>query len=102
MNAKLTTIILDAIKQEDEYNPSWTTQESIQYAYNRFKEEEGNIAILRKESYTQAATNWFQGLALHVPYWDDEIEELGFNPETYWKDLACTLILMNQLKHHLP
>jgi len=38
----------------------------------------------------QAATNWFQGLcsACSVPYWNDEIENLGFDPETYFDDLG--------------
>ena len=37
-------------------------------------------------------TEWFQGLAVDVPFWNSDIEALGLDSETYWDDLASTLI----------
>tara|TARA_Y100001963_G_C6592982_1_gene358843 strand:+ start:235 stop:537 length:303 start_codon:yes stop_codon:yes gene_type:complete len=100
MNNKLKAIILDAIKQEDEYKTGWTNTEAFNYAWDRFTKEKG-WEIARK-GIAAAAIDWFQGLALHVPFWDDDIEERGFDPETYWQQLATTFLLMNQSKFYLP
>lgn len=88
MYAKLTTIILEAIKQEDEYQEGWTNQQALDYAFNRFNsEKDWEIARVGR---TRAARDWFQGLAIHVPFWDDDIKERGFDPEQYWSQLANT------------
>ena len=88
MNAKLKAIILEAIKLEDDYQPSWSDQESFNYAWDRFINEYGwNV---QRVGLVLAALDWFQGLALHVPFWDDDIKERGFDPEQYWSQLANT------------
>tara|TARA_R100000458_G_scaffold44302_1_gene42370 strand:+ start:481 stop:783 length:303 start_codon:yes stop_codon:yes gene_type:complete len=100
MNNKLKAIILDAIKEEDEYNSSWTDQESFSYAWDRFINEYGwNI---QRVGLVLAAQDWFQGLAMHVPFWDDDIEKQGFNPDSYWYQLATTFCQLHQQNFHLP
>lgn len=108
MDAKLKAIILAAIKREDDYQSSWSDQESFSYAWDRFINEYGwNIERVGLEL---AALDWFQGLALHVPYRDDDIEELGFDPNNelgfdpnnYWYQLAITFCLLHQQNFHLP
>ena len=100
MTAKLKAIILDAIKQEDEYQHDWTNQEAFNYAWNRFRSEK-DWEIARK-GLALAAQDWFQGLALHVPYWDDDIKERGFDPDCYWYHLAITFCQLHQQNFHLP
>ena len=36
---------------------------------------------------------WLLGLALPFPFYNHEIEKMGFNPETYWDELANHLYL---------
>ena len=45
---------------------------------------------IKKYGIYKASTSWFQGLpsACSVPFWNDEIESLGLNPETYWDELG--------------
>ena len=44
-----------------------------------------------------AAVDWFQGIALHIPIWDSDIEELGFDPEKYWVQLAHTFLIIQSI-----
>ena len=100
MNAKLRAIILEATKLEDAYQPSWSDQESFNYAWDRFINEYGwNV---QRVGLVLAALDWFQGLALHVPFWNDDIEERGFDPDTYWYHLATTFCQLHQQNFHLP
>ena len=41
-----------------------------------------------------------QGIALDIPYINSEIEYLGFDSETYWSDLANTLLDAEYLLDH--
>ena len=92
---KLKELILSAIKQEDEYQKEWTEAEALSYAHKRFLKEKS--WEIERTSMLQAAVDWFQGIALHVPIWDSEIEELGFDPEKYWIQLAHTFLVIQSI-----
>ena len=47
---------------------------------------------IEKQGLLSACVDWFQGLALAVPYMNYEIEQLGFDPDTYWQDIAETFL----------
>jgi len=86
----LKTIILDAIKIEDAYNPNWTEVQSFRWLLD---------TALRSKSYDYekygaifALKEFFMGIGIHVCHWDDGIKELGHNPETYWENLALTVL----------
>jgi len=86
----LKTIILDAIKKEDDYDPNWTEIQSFRWLLE---------TALRSKSYVYekygaipALEDFFSGIGIHVPIYTDEIEELGHDPDTYWKSLALTLL----------
>ena len=82
----LKKIILDAIRLEDEFNTHWSEKETFSYALNNFiasKDWE-----IKRYGILEACTNYFQGLGLSVPYMNYDIEQLGYDPETYWSDLA--------------
>ena len=86
----LRTIILDAIKKEDEYNPDWTETESFRWLLD---------TALRSKSYDYerhgsvfALKEFFIGIGIHIPIWTDEIKKLGYDDDTYWTDLALTVL----------
>ena len=92
---KLKELILSAIKQEDEYQKEWTEAEAISYAQRRFlKEKDYEI---KRVGMVNAAVDWFQGIALHIPIWNSDIEELGFDPEKYWVQLAHTFLIIQSV-----
>ena len=92
---KLKELILSAIKQEDEYQKEWTEAKAISYAQRRFLKEKS--WEIERTSMLQAAGRGFQGIALHVPIWDSDIEELGFDPEKYWVQLAHTFLIIQSI-----
>ena len=86
----LKTIILDAIKKEDSYNPNWTEIQSFRWLLE---------TALRSKSYDYerygaiyALKEFFIGIGIHVCHWDDGIKELGHDPKTYWEYLALTVL----------
>ncbi len=86
----LRTIILDAIKKEDDYNPNWTETQSfrwlLDYALRSKKydyEKYGSVFALKE---------FFIGIGIHIPIWTDEIKKLGYDDDTYWTDLALTVL----------
>ena len=82
----LKTIILDAIRLEDDFNTPGSERESLAYALNIFLSS--HSWEIKRYGILHACENWFRGIGLHIPYWDSEIKELGHDPETYWSDLA--------------
>ena len=48
--------------------------------------------VYKKYGAIAALEDFFSGIGIHVPIWTEEIEELGHDPETYWKNLALTLL----------
>tara|TARA_B100001094_G_scaffold286228_1_gene300845 strand:+ start:803 stop:1213 length:411 start_codon:yes stop_codon:yes gene_type:complete len=100
MKTSLTTLILDAIEFEldsNEYSngldnsnwQSWNDKEKFQWCYNLWYSNLGQDDI----------ENWLRGLAIPIPYWNDEIENLGHNSETYWTDCACEIVNQAGLEH---
>ena len=86
----LKNIILDAIKKEDDYNPNWTETQSfrwlLDYALRSKKydyEKHGSVFALKE---------FFMGMGLNICYWDSGIKDLGHDPETYWENLALTVL----------
>ena len=88
--ASLKEIILDAIKKEDDYNPDWTETQSFRWLLD---------TALRSKKYDYekygsvfALKEFFMGIGIHVPIWTNEIKNLGYDDETYWTDLALTVL----------
>jgi len=86
----LRTIILDAIKKEDDYNPNWTEIQSFRWLLD---------TALRSKKYDYekygsvfALKEFFMGIGIHIPIWTDEIKKLGYDDDTYWTDLALTVL----------
>ena len=86
----LKEIILDAIKKEDDYNPDWTETQSFRWLLD---------TALRSKKYDYekygsvfALKEFFMGIGIHIPIWTEEIKSLGYDDETYWTDLALTVL----------
>ena len=86
----LKEVILDAIKKEDEYNPNWTEIQSFRWLLD---------TALRSKKYDYekygsvfALKEFFMGIGIHIPIWTDEIKKLGYDDDTYWTDLALTVL----------
>tara|TARA_B100000963_G_C22320027_1_gene533918 strand:+ start:78 stop:443 length:366 start_codon:yes stop_codon:yes gene_type:complete len=99
----LKTILLDAINDDlssSTYDhpvlnnldyKNWSDMEKFQWAFDRFMVEVGAYESLEY---------WFSGLALPVPFMNYEIEQLGFNPETFFKDLGDELMKITGYKDY--
>lgn len=98
--------ILKTIEEDSEGNPITTEQDKINYIFDRFYSEYGwNVDRVGK---LKAMTDWLQGLALNIEYWDDEIVPLAIkmgsidpNPsdklktkviENYWSFMANIIL----------
>lgn len=91
----IETLLLNCIDSEIQENDfsgilkiqdykSFDYVDKFEWLYNKYIIESGQNYSIKE---------WFQGLALNnLPMWDSEIEELGLNSDTYWDDLAKTLI----------
>ena len=86
----LKEVILDAIKKEDDYNPNWTEIQSFRWLLD---------TALRSKKYDYekygsvfALKEFFIGIGIHIPIWTDEIKKLGYDDDTYWTDLALTVL----------
>ena len=67
--------ILDTIETDNDDKPLKTDQEKIKYLFDRFNSEYGwNIDRVGKQ---KAMTDWLQGLALNIEYWNSEIVPLA-------------------------
>ena len=101
MTTDLKTILLDAINDDlssstydhpilnNKDYKNWSDMEKFQWAFDRFMIEVGSYESLEY---------WFSGLALPVPYTYYEIEKLGFNSETFFKDLGNELMKITGYK----
>ena len=98
--------ILDCVELDCEEKPIKTDNEKIKYIFNRFNSEFGwNIERIGKH---KAMTEWLQGLALNIEYWNDDIVPLAIkmgsideNPseklqarviENYWSFMANIIL----------
>ena len=67
--------ILSTIEEDSEGKPIKTDEEKIKYIFDRFYSEYGwNIERVGK---FKAMTEWLQGLALDIEYWNDSIVPLA-------------------------
>ena len=84
-NSKLKKIIIEACLLEEGFENA-TVGQALVNAQKRFHSEYNwNIY---NHGRLKACEEWLAGIALQVPIWNDEIEEMGLNPETYFRDLA--------------
>ena len=67
--------ILSTIETDNNDKPIKTDNEKIKYIFDRFNSEYGwEINRVGKQ---KAMTNWLQGLALNIEYWNDNIVPLA-------------------------
>ena len=67
--------ILSTIETDNNNKPIKTDQDKIKYIFDRFNSEFGwNIERIGKH---KAMTEWLQGLALNIEYWNSEIVPLA-------------------------
>jgi hypothetical protein len=98
--------ILSTIEEDTEGKPIKTDEEKIKYIFDRFYLEYGwNIERVGK---FKAMTEWLQGLALDIKYWNDSIVPLAIkmgsideNPseklkakviDNYWSFMANVIL----------
>ena len=98
--------ILDCVELDCEDKPIKTDGEKINYIFDRFYSEfDWNIKRIGKH---KAMTEWLQGLALNIEYWNDDIVPLAIkmgsideNPseklqarviENYWSFMANIIL----------
>lgn len=86
----LKEVILDAIKKEDDYNPNWTETQSFRWLLDY---------ALRSKSHTYkhhgaitALEDFFIGIGIHIPIWNEDIEKLDLGDKCYWTELALTVL----------
>ena len=103
MKKDLKTILLDAINDDlasstydhpilnNLAHKTWSDMEKFQWAFDKFMIEVGGYNSLEY---------WFSGLALPVPYTYYEIEKLGFNSDTFFKDLGDELMNITGYKDY--
>ena len=98
--------ILSTIETDSNNKPLNTDTDKIKYLFDRFNSEFGwNIERIGKQ---KAMTEWLQGLALNIEYWNDQIVPLAIkmgsideNPseklqarviENYWSFMANVIL----------
>ena len=81
----LEGLIIEACLLEEGFE-SATIGQALVNATKRFHSEYS--WHISKQGRLKACEEWLAGLALNVPYWNNEIEEMGLNSETYFRDLA--------------
>jgi|TARA_R100000329_G_scaffold13100_1_gene14035 hypothetical protein len=84
-NSKLEKIIIEACLLEDGFENA-TIGQALVNATKRFHSEYS--WQISNQGRLKACEEWLSGIALQVPIWNDEIEEMGLNSETYFRDLA--------------
>ena len=90
----LKTILLDAINDELATNTydhpildnsdtkNWSDMDKFQWAFDKYMIEVGSFETLEY---------WFSGLALGIPFTHYQIEQLGYNSDTFFADLGKEL-----------
>jgi hypothetical protein len=98
--------ILGTIDEDGDGKPLKTEQEKINYIFDRFNSEYG--FMVERVGKQKAMTEWLQGLALDIEYWNDNIVPLAIkmgsideNPneklqakviENYWSFMANVIL----------
>ena len=100
--------ILDTIETDNDDKPIKTDNEKIKYLFDRFYSEYYCHNIRLRVGKQKAMTDWLQGLALNIEYWNSEIVPLAIkmgsideNPseklqarviENYWSFMANVIL----------
>jgi hypothetical protein len=87
--------ILECLKTEDAFIGKQPTEEElIKYLFDRFYSEYG--WLMERVGKQEALTDWLQGLAIHIPYWHDDIIDLAIemgsidaNPSDQLTEKVC-------------
>ena len=90
----IKALLVEGISLDDDC-PS-DPEKYFDYALNRFfAETEGTIS---RHGILKTCEKWLSGLALHIPFWNSDIEDLGLDPETYFKDCAIVFLTESMIK----
>jgi hypothetical protein len=98
--------ILECVELDNDEKELKTDQEKVKYIFDRFYSEfDWNVKRIGKQ---KAMTEWLQGLALNIEYWNDNIVPLAIkmgsideNPseklqakviENYWSFMANVIL----------
>lgn len=96
MSKTIETILLNAIDNEiqsKEYDGLLSLQNAQSFNYvEKFEWLHKRYNFESNYGQDMSLTEWFQGLAIDIPFWNSDIENLGLDSSTYWDDLATTLI----------
>tara|TARA_R110002012_G_scaffold197768_1_gene366418 strand:+ start:120 stop:476 length:357 start_codon:yes stop_codon:yes gene_type:complete len=69
--------ILDCIELDSEGKPLTSDKDKIKYLFDRFNSEYGwNI---KRQGKQGAMAEWLSGMAINIPYWNDDIIDLAVN-----------------------
>ena len=85
----LEGLIIEACLLEDGFENA-TIAQALENASKRFRSEYG--WQINHNGLLEACKQWFQGIALQVPFWNEEIDQLGFDPKFYFEKLARAFI----------
>ena len=104
MKAKETTVFFSSLTllvkavdkaiKENDYSgeldlsnaKDWSRKDKLNWVRKKFIQEMDQTLTVPNVVF------WLQGLALDIPYWDDDIKELGFDSDTYWEDVAGVIV----------
>ena len=100
MQASLSNVLTNAVRKSDDSREQWQDMTCFTFALERFHIEGFSHYSEKRYGKRRACINWLQGIALDIPYINSEIEYLGFDSETYWSDLANTLLDAEYLLDH--
>jgi len=87
--------ILECLKTEDAFiGKQPTDEELIKYLFDRFYSEYG--WLMERVGKQEALTDWLQGLAINIPYWNGDIIDLAIemgsideNPSDQLTEKVC-------------
>ena len=87
--------ILECLKTEDAFIGKQPTEdELIKYLFDRFYSEYG--WLMERVGKQEALTDWLQGLAINIPYWNGDIIDLAIemgsidaNPSDQLTEKVC-------------
>ena len=96
MSKTIETLLLNAIDNEilnNEYDGLLSLQNAQSFNYvDKFDWLHKRYNFESNYGQDMSLSEWFMGLAVDGPFWNDDIENLGLDSSTYWDDLATTLI----------
>ena len=102
MSKTIETVLLNAIDNEiqnNDYDGLLSLQNAQSFNYvEKFEWLHTRFNLESNYGQYMSLTEWFQGLAVDVPFWNSDIEALGLDSSTYWDDLATTLISLISYK----